>query len=337
MGKANFNNRPHNVIAYANEDALQMSLYIDEGTHLLSKIEWLGTDVFTGDTITEMIFPAYKDVGGFKVPTARMTTVGGEMTEDIRYADVVINKTLTDDAFKAKSDFRTPNPAPTGAAAVTKLAENIYTVLAGGYNVLFVGFKDYIFVMEAPGNDDVSRDAIAKIKETIPGKPIKYVAVTHHHDDHAGGIRMYIAEGATLVVAPGERKFFEQVAKNKFTITPDALTRNPQALKIEILEKGKRVFTDGTITVEIYDIGTGPHTEEMLVAYLPNEKILFQGDLLNRPLNGDVPIANDTTVHFAKWLENKKLKVEKIVAVHGTISTMEELHAAVAEKEKAQK
>jgi glyoxylase-like metal-dependent hydrolase (beta-lactamase superfamily II) len=191
--------------------------------------------------------------------------------------------------------------------------------------------------MEAPGNDDVSRDAIAKIKETIPGKPIKYVAVTHHHDDHAGGIRMYIAEGATLVVAPGERKFFEQVAKNKFTITPDALTRNPQALKIEILEKGKRVFTDGTITVEIYDIGTGPHTEEMLVAYLPNEKILFQGDLLNRPLNGDVPIANDTTVHFAKWLENKKLKVEKIVAVHGTISTMEELHAAVAEKEKAQK
>jgi len=74
------------------------------------------------------------------------------------------------------------------------------------------------------------------------------------------------------------------------------------------------------MTVELHDIGSGPHTEEMLVAYLPNEKILFQGDLLNRPSNGDYPIANDTTAHFAKWIEMKKLAVDKIVAVHGTIS-----------------
>jgi len=58
---------------------------------------------------------------------------------------------------------------------------------------------------------------------------------------------------------------------------------------------------------------------------------LFQGDLLNRPFNGDAPIANKTTTHFAKWLEAKKLAVDKIVAVHGIVSTMEELKKAVAD------
>ena len=65
--------------------------------------------------------------------------------------------------------------------------------------------------------------------------------------------------------------------------------------------------------------------------------LVFQGDLLNRPSNGDAPIANDTTVHFAKWLETKKLAVDKIIGVHGPVSTVEELRQAVKAKETAQK
>ncbi len=196
---------------------------------------------------------------------------------------------------------------------------------------MFVEFKDFVFVMETPGGDAVSNRAIESIKKTIPGTPIKYVSVTNHHDDHAGGLRRYIAEGATLIAAPGERAFFERVAKSKFTIDPDALTLNPQPLRIEVIEKGRRVISDGTTTVEIIDIGSGPHAEEMLVAYLPNEKILFQGDLLNRPANGDYPIANETSSHFLRWIESQKLAVDWIVPVHGTITTMDELRKAVAE------
>jgi hypothetical protein len=36
----------------------------------------------------------------------------------------------------------------------------------------------------------------------------------------------------------------------------------------------------------------------MLVAYFPQHKLIYQGDLLNRPANGDPPIVNDTSVHF---------------------------------------
>ncbi len=335
IGKVEFDKRMHHAVSYANEDGAENTLYFDEKTNLLSKFEGMGTDVFFGDVVVETIFPGYRNENNQPLPTGRITKVNDELTEELRFEQVSFNAPLTDDKFKAPNGMKAVTFPP--VQPLNKLTDNVYTVNAGGYNVLFVAFKDYIFVMEAPGGDNVSRQAIEQIKKTFPDKPIRYIAVTHHHDDHAGGLRTYIAEGATLIAAPGEKSFFERIAKSKFTIDPDTLTRNPQPLKIETLAGGKRVLTDGVTTVEIYDIGSGPHTDEMLVAYLPNEKILFQGDLLNRPSNGDYPIANDTTVHFAKWIEARKLAVDKIVAVHGTISTMDELRQAVAEKEKAQK
>ena len=330
LGKTEFDRRPHSVVSFSNEDGAEITLYFDEKTNLLSKFETLGTDVFAGDVVSETIFTGYRTGGDRQIPTGRITKINDELTAEIRYLEIAFNKPLADDLFKAPDGMKPFAAPPTNTNPVNKLSEKVYTVVAGGYNVLFVDFKDFIFVMEAPGGDSVSRQAIEQIKKTVPNKPIRYVAVTHHHDDHAGGIRTYIAEGVTLIAAPGEKSFFEKVAKAKFTIDPDTLTRNPKPLKIETVQGGKHVLTDGTTTVEILDIGSGPHTDEMLVAYLPNEKILFQGDLLNNPPNGDAAIANDTTAHFAKWIETKKLAVEKIVPVHGTPQTLNELRQAVA-------
>jgi glyoxylase-like metal-dependent hydrolase (beta-lactamase superfamily II) len=113
---------------------------------------------------------------------------------------------------------------------------------------------------------------------------------------------------------------------------PDSLTLKPQPLRFEAIEKGRRVLTDGTTTVELIDIGPGGHTDEMLVAYLPTEKLIFQGDLLNRPANGDPATINATTVHFAGWLEKSGLAVDRIIGVHGPASTRDELRQGVARR-----
>jgi len=330
LGPATFDGRTHSVVSYSNEDGLEVALYFDDKTDLLSKFEFLGTDPFTGDTVTEVTFKDYKGAGARIFPTARQDRRGGEVTLDIKILEVSFNSLLTDAMFKPADGLRTLESGAPGQQTA-KYSDSVYTVNAGGYNVLVVGMKDHVFVMEAPNGDNTSRQAITEIKRLFPGKPIKNVAVTHHHDDHAGGLRTYIAEGATLIALPGERSFFEKITKSAFTIDPDALTLNPKPLKVETLGEGKRVMTDGTTTVELIDIGSGPHTEGMLVAYLPNERIIFQGDLLNRPGNGDAPIANDTTAHFAKWLESSGLKVDKVVGVHGPPSTLEELRKAVNE------
>lgn len=333
LGSADFEGRAHSVLSYANEDGLEISLYIDDRTNLLSKYETLQTDVFAGDVIAETVFTGYKQENGRMVPTGRIERRGGDIQSDVRFLDVVFNAPLTDENFKLPEGLRAASQAP-AAQPFTKYTDSVYTVNASGYNVLVVGFRDHVFVMEAPSGDAVSRQAIAEIKKLFPNRPIRFVAVTHHHDDHAGGIRTYIAEGSTLIGLPGEKSFFERVSKSIFTIDPDSLALNPQPLRWESIQGGRRVLTDGTTTVELLDIGAGPHTEEMLVAYLPNEKMVFQGDLLNRPANNDPATINDTTVHFANWIETKKLDVERVIGVHGPPSTREELRQAIAGRQK---
>lgn len=329
LGPAGFDKRPHQVVSYSNEDGLEIALYFDDKTSLLSKFETLGTDAFTGDTVSETIFTGYRNEGTHPVPTGRVIKVGGEMTEEVRYTQVSFNAELTDAQFKPSAEFKANTPAPQPASPVTKISDTVYTVTTRGYNVLFVDFADHIMVIESPGGDAASRFAIDQIKRTIPNKPIRYIVPTHHHDDHAGGLRTYIAEGATVIAIPGEKGFFEQAAKSVFTIDPDALAFKPSPIKIETVEGGRRVFTDGKTTVEIIDIGPNSHTEAMHVAYLPNEKIIFQGDLMNTPGSGDYT-ANATAVDFAKWLMNSKLAVDRIIGVHGPPSTPDVLQKAAA-------
>lgn len=332
LGKAEYDKRPYDVIDYVANDGGRLALYIDQETGLLSKYEILITDPFAGDSVAETRFTGQRKVGNYIVPARRVNALNGEITNDFGFTDVAFNAELRPETFKVPEGMRAitfPTPTP-----VTKHAEKIYTTSAGGYNVLFVDFNDHIFVMETPGNERVSLQAIEQIKKTIPGKPIRYVAVTHHHDDHAGGIRTYMAEGATLIVAPGEEAFFKKVSAARFNASPDSLIRNPREAKIETIQNGKRVLTDGTTTVEIYDIGKGPHAEEMLVAYFPDHKMIYQGDLLNRPATGDYPIANDTSVHFLNWIDSKKLPVEVTIPVHGPPTTIAEFRKAVAEMKK---
>ena len=329
VGKADYDKRPHEVVDYVANDAALLTLYIDQQTGLLSKFETLIMDPLAGDSLLETRFTGQRKVGKYILPARRLSVLNGDVVNDFGLAEVAFNIELTPESFKVPEGLRAitfPQPTP-----VTKHADKIYTTNAAGYNVLFVDFNDYIFVMETPGSDRVSLQAIEQIKKTIPNKPIRYVAVTHHHDDHAGGIRTYMAEGVTLIVAPGEEAFFKKVSAVRFSADPDTLTRNPREPKFEPLQNGKRVLTDGTTTVELYDIGKGPHAEEMLVAYFPAQKFIYQGDLLNRPANGDYPIANDTSSHFLNWIDSKKLAVELTIPVHGTPTTMAEFRKAVEE------
>ena len=327
LGTATFRGKRQDVLTYSASDGQQFTLFFDASTHLLTKYEQLFTDAQTGDALLEVIWPGYRLVDGIQVPTGRVLRRVNEDAEDVRFTEFAINPPLPDSLFQKPAGYVDGTGGPTGDTTVVKLGEDVYAI-QGGSNSLVVGFNDYVLVVEAYGNDAASRRTIARIKELMPGKPIRYVVATHHHDDHTGGIRTFIAEGAAVVTTPGNREFFEKMSRGVYTITPDALARNPQPLKLEMVTGKKRVFTDGTHEVQVLDIGPSPHANEMLVVYLPREKIMVQGDLLNLPV-GRVRAGNLTTAHFARWLEQSGLQVEKFVPVHGPIHTMAELRQAV--------
>jgi glyoxylase-like metal-dependent hydrolase (beta-lactamase superfamily II) len=331
LGQEDYDGKRHNVIVFATSDGTQWTLYFNAQTNLLSKFENLDTDALVGDVVQEFIFPDYRSVGEVKMPTGRIIKRGGEIIQDVKYADAQLNTRPAESAFERPAGFE-ELPATTPTPTVTELAKDVYLLqdIANGYNVMFIAFNDHILVAEAPLNSATSQKAIAKIKETVPNKPIKYLVVTHHHDDHAGGTREYMAEGATLVTTAGNRNYFEKMAAATRTIDPDALSKSRRKPVIETVQNKKRVFTDGQHAAEVYDIGPGPHTKEMLIVYLPKEKILFQGDLLNLPSASKlITPANETTAHFADKLRELGLAVEKIAAVHGRTATMAELRASV--------
>lgn len=330
LGRGNFRGKRQDVVTYSASDGQQFTLFFDAATHLLTKYEQLFTDPQTGDALLEVVWPGYRLVDGLQVPTGRLMRRVNEVAEDVRFTEFVINPPLPDSLFQKPAGYADGTGGPVADTTVVKLGDDVYAVqgVAGGNTSLVVGFNDHVMVIEAYGNDAASRRTIARVKELFPEKPIRYLVPTHHHDDHTGGVRTFIAEGAAIVTTPGNRQYFEGMARGVYTLTPDALSRNPQPLKLEMVTGKRRVFSDGTHEVQVIDIGPSPHADEMLVVYLPKERIMVQGDLLNLPI-GRIRPGNLTTAHFARWLEQSGLVVDKFVPVHGPIHTPAELKQAV--------
>ena len=333
VGQESFDGRPHDVVTFAAANGALMSLFFDAKTRLLSKYEQMVTDGTDGDVVQETIFPGYRAVERVMVPTGRQTRRGGDLIEDVKYAEVRFNTKPSDAAFARPEGFEElPAPAPPPARE-TKLAEGVY-LFESGANALVVAFDSYVLVVEPYAGGRGPKPTINKAREMFPNKPVRYVVVTHYHDDHSGGLRSYIANGVAVVTTPANQKFFERMASSTFTLNPDDQTRAPRKPAFEFVTGGKRVFTDGRQTVEILDIGPSPHAREMLVAYLPKEKLIFQGDLVNLPASGRFmpTTVNDTTLHFFDWLTKSGLDVQRIAAVHGPSTTLDDLRAAVEKK-----
>ena len=331
LGPDTFEGKPQETFTFVMPDTQQVAVYVDQTTQLVTKYELFFVDTFAGDDTSEIIFGDYTTVGKYRVPQSWTNRLAGEVSTKARLR-AEINPALTATAFDAPAgQFARVAALPdTLEENVEKLAEGVFVIqnVAGqNQNTLAVAFKDFILAVEAPGSSEGADLVIERIKQTIPGKPIRYVATTHHHGDHVGGLRSFIAEGATVITTPGNQKVIEQMAGAPQV---DRLSKHPRKPDIQLLERGKRVITDGTQTVELVDIGPNPHARELVIAYLPQQRLVFQGDMFFVSPNG-APLGppQESTLAFAKALQDKGLSVERIASVHGRTATMAEFRKAL--------
>jgi glyoxylase-like metal-dependent hydrolase (beta-lactamase superfamily II) len=332
VGEDTVNATAHHVITFVHVDGLQMALYVDAKTNLISKYELIYQDTIAGDEASEIYFDGYRKVGALLAPSTFVWKQADEVVAKWTY-DVDFNPQFADTTFDDTTDGIRVLPANPAQAAqqrrvgVEKLGDGVYLVnnLGGGvYNVMAVEFGNHIVVIEAPLGSQVSEQAIGEIKKTIPNKPVTYVAITHHHNDHSGGLRAFVAEGASVVTTRGNVGYVKSLVASKHV--RDGLANSPKPPKLELIENKKRVFSDGTQTLELYDIGPNSHAREMLVAYLPKQQILFQGDLFFSPYDGQpIGFAQEMTQEFAARIRSLGLKVDKLAGVHGKVGNMSEL------------
>ena len=332
LGEDQFDGRRHEVVTFVMPDTQQVALYIDAQSGLISKYELIFVDSLTGEEASEIIFGDYQKVGNYQLPRRWQNRLAGEVNADYA-AQAEINPAITDDSFRvAAAGYAEVKPVPTNLEEkVEELADGVHVIqnVAGqNQNSLAVGFADYVAVVEAPGSSDGADAVIKRIKELFPGKPIRYVAMTHHHGDHIGGMRSFIAEGATVITTAANRPVIEEMAAAKQN---DRLSREPRKPQFLLLENGRRVLEDATRKLELINIGPNPHAREMVIAWLPAEKVVFQGDLFFVP-NNDAPFGppQPSTVSFAKKLRELGLTAERIAAVHGETATIEQFRGATA-------
>ena len=109
-----------------------------------------------------------------------------------------------------------------------------------------------------------------------------------------------------------------------------AAATDADSLKLQFVED-KFVFDDGNQKLEIIDIGPTPHVEHLLVAWLPEEGILFEADHFQNPANGQMAPAQPVTKRLAEAIDEKGMDVKIIVGAHSPrIASIDDLRRSLA-------
>lgn len=304
-------------------------LWVDRKTGLLVKTEVLRNSSPYGDGLRTYHFINYRKIKGILIPSRVEYISFNEVTGNVQNT-YQIDETASADSsgITDQKGFTQADYAYRRNAELVKLSENIYLIenITGSeedwsYNVLFAEFDDYVLVTEAPVDNSISDLVIKMVKKTVPDKPIRYLVQSHHHNDHIGGIRRYMAEGVSIVTTAGNVELFNRISKAPFNLVPDELSKTPKVPVFELVII-KWVKENDSIRTVVYDIGPTAHAKEMLITYFPKHGILYQADMINY---GEWSIKNELTGQLVSRIKQLGLKVNIIVGLHGKILQGEEL------------
>ena len=287
---------------------------------------WIDNPIL-GDTPVEFEYSGYQDFNGVMFPARIVRTQGGHPLLDITVSAVTANPTV---AITVPSEVSSA-AAPAVTATAEPIAPGVYYIKGGTHHSVAIDQRDHIVVVEAPLNEARSLAAIAKIKETIPNKPIRYIVNTHHHFDHSGGLRTYVDEGATVVTHQMNQPYYEKAWAAPRTLNPDRLAQSKKSATFEAVGD-KHVLTDGKRSIEVHHIAGNGHNDAFVMVYLPTEKVLIEVDAW-APLAPNAPapaVPSPFAVNLHENIQRLKLDVKNIAALHGPrLATGAELAAAV--------
>jgi glyoxylase-like metal-dependent hydrolase (beta-lactamase superfamily II) len=308
------NGRTMTVISFTVRDQNRVEGFIN-ADHLIERIETRIPNPILGDTLIETTFAGYRDFGGVKFPTRIVQRQGGFPILELNVADVRPNAAVTIQAPPAAA----PQPA---RAEGERIAEGVWYLRGTpDPNSQLVEFRDFAVIVESSVSEARALANIAEAKRLVPNKPIRYHVNSHHHGDHAAGLRAFIAEGATIITHDMNRRFYEQtVLKSPRTLAPDVLAKNPRPANF-VWVRDKYVVSDGARTMEVYHVPNG-HAANLLMTYLPAEKLLFITDIFNdfgepRPNDPPAGVVSPYYAALGDRIRQLKLDVERLAPSHG--------------------
>jgi len=294
--------------------------------NLVEKVETRLDNSVLGDMLVETTYSDYRDFDGLKFPMKMAQKQGGHPVFDLTVTEAKANVALD---LSVPDTVRQATP-PAAQVTSEKLADGVWYLTGGTHHSVAVEFSDHVAVIEAPLNEDRSNAVIAEVKKLLPAKPIRYLINTHHHFDHSGGLRTYVAEGATIVTHQSNKAFYETTFKSPHTLNPDRQWREKKKAKILAIGP-KHVMSDSARTVELHLIQDNPHNTGIIMAWLPKEKLLVEVDVYSPlPPNASPPAnPNPNMVNLYENIQRLNLDVNRIVPLHGRVVELAELKRTI--------
>jgi glyoxylase-like metal-dependent hydrolase (beta-lactamase superfamily II) len=302
-------------VTFRLDSKYKMVGFINTHHHVERVRTWINQSII-GDMLVEMEYNGYTNVGGFWFPTHIVQKEDGFPSLDLTVSTVRAN-TKVHTEFAANPD--TVPAASSVTVKAQKLGEGIFWLTGGTHHSLAIEMKDHLILVDTPNGEARASAVIAKAKDVIPGKPVRYIVAMHHHWDHMGGIRTAIDEGATVVTHESNRGLLQRAATSSHTIKPDRLSKSNKVLKLQTIG-AEGTLTDGTRTIKLYTMVDFDHTDDMLMVYLPDEKLLAEADAYTPPDTPTTPLITPKVPYAAALFDNiqrLKLDVRTIVPFHG--------------------
>jgi glyoxylase-like metal-dependent hydrolase (beta-lactamase superfamily II) len=316
------------VVSFTARNRYRVEGYIN-AQHLVERIDTWTANPILGDMLIETTFAEYRQfalgqaqggrsdeskAGGVRFPTRIVQRQGGFPTLEITVSDVRPN---------AAVDL----PAPAGGGGPARaeghrIGDGVwYLTGTPEPNSQLVEFRDYTVLIESSVTEARALANLAEARRLVPNKPVLYHVNTHHHGDHAAGLRGFVAEGVTIVTHEMNRPFYEQtVLKNPHTLAPDALAHKPRPARW-VWVNDRHGMSDGVRMLELYHVPNG-HTANLLMGYIRQEKLLIITDIFNdfgeaRPNDPPPGLVSPYYAALGDRVRQLKLDVERIAPSHG--------------------
>lgn len=339
---------PHFVLQYEDRGH-PVELFVEPESHLPSRVAYLESDPLLGDVWNELRFQDWEEVeGGLVLPHQWVQYLDDMKIREERVQEWRTPEQVDTDAFAIPEDVR--EEGETGERVISQwplrrahlgvgyqsfareqnveleeVAPGIIHVTGDSHHSMAVELEDFLVVVEMPLFPERSEAVLEALEDRFPDKPVRYGVITHFHMDHSGGVRTYAAHGATILAHEVSAPFFREILERPSTVRPDRLEREGLVGEVEAVS-GMYEISDGTRSVELHPV-ENPHSDDMLVAYVPEESLLFVSDLHSpgAPVSPD----NENQVALYEGVVEAGLQVERVVGGHGGVAPFAELEEAL--------
>jgi len=212
---------------------------------------------------------------------------------------------------------------------VKQLKDNVYWTQggAGGNTGIIIG-QNGVIVIDAKTTPDSAKEMLAEIAKITP-KPVTHVILTHSDLDHVNGLAAF-PQGITIIAHENNKKEQEKALAAGGRGAPPA-----DRLPTQVVAKNKESMKIQGVNFTLLHWAPA-HTSGDLVVYLPNEKIVFTGDII-------ATIRPDPLIHLEKngtaegWIQTTKgmvgLNAETYVPGHGDLQTKADIQKRLKDAE----